>query len=457
MKASRLVIKFGGNVLSAPDGLSKAANIIARQVSAWDEVLIVTAALSGVTNRLHQVVRLAQGADRHTYRAEVAALREMHQQATATLNLPGALLQTLWRELDGLFFSLLESCDLLAQKGQASPALSDQIVAMGERFITRIMAAAGRNIGLPSAAVDANRFIITDERHANARPINSLSQRNLNYHLIPLLEQKIIPIITGYIGATEKGAVTTLGRGGSDYTATYLASLLPADEVWFYTEVEGLMSADPALVETARRLPTSSYQEVSEMAHFGARVLHPNAIEPLMGSNIPLRLRPFARPEDGGTYIYDQPSHGQAGLHALSMGLGVLIRSVRRRNLVEVCNRLFSQQLGDDIQPTLHIENYAKTLAVYVAPTSVNPEVFYAAAAQARPSDDLAEWQIQPVSVLALIGQLNMSDLAALMHVLHEGEFQPLAMGQGENGVFLVVMPEETALAALRAIHTLVI
>jgi len=453
---STLVIKFGGNVLSHDNGIIDALDAIDIQQHIWDNIIIVTSAFSGITDALHNVVQVAVQGSRNEMRQDIASIRELHIQSARLILGDSQEYQTLLTELDTLFFNLLDDCDLLHDKQQYDPAIADRIVAMGERFISRIMAATARKRQLQCVALDADKFIITDDRHSNARPIMALSQQRLEQDLVPLLEQNIIPIVTGYIGANQKGLVTTLGRGGSDYSATYLGALLMADEVWFFTDVDGLMSADPEYVQNARVLPTSSYREVSEMARYGAKVLHPHAIEPIIQAHIPLRIRSLEHPENTGTYIFSHQEAAEHRIHAVTQAIGLQIIGPSQSNLTEVCNRLISQHLNDDMQPSLQIDVYQGNLIVYVAPTSANKNAFYKVIEVLQNYEGNDDWHVTKVTIIAVIGNLILEDHIQILSILNQHDIQPSAFGFGQNGTFLLALTPEDATLAMNHIHTLI-
>lgn len=453
---STLVIKLGGAVLSKDNAIRDAIDIITAQRAIWGQVVVVTSALSGVTNTLHEIVQIAESGKINELRAEMAKLRNLHINTAQQAIQNPRQLETLIRELDLIFFNAMDDCEALVRKDQAKAPLADRIVAIGEQLIIRILAAAARANGLKCIAVDTTRIIVTDDRHSNARPIFHLSKQNIEQNLTPLLQHKIVPIVTGYIGATEKGAVTTLGRGGSDYSATYLGALLQADEVWFFTDVDGLMTADPALVRSARVLPTSSYREVAELAQFGAQVLHPRAVEPLIQHNIPLRIRSFEHPQHLGTYICDHIPARNHRIHAVTQVLGVLVEGPGQSNVAEACNRLFSMYLSDDIQPTLQVGMNASNVLVYVSPTSANKEAFRQAVQRLQSDPTSEDWRIHEVTVIAVIGNLILEDNIAILRALSRVNVIPEACGNGFQGAAIVVVPPEKADLALNSIHELI-
>jgi aspartate kinase len=449
-------MKFGGNVLGSETGIHEVLDVISAQRKIWNNVVVVTAALSGVTDTLHALVQTAQNSNQNILRRDIAEIREIHLQAAQIALTEPRQVQTLLAELDILFLALMDDCERIQRKRQADPALADRVLAMGEMLVSRIVAAAARAQAQKCVAIDANRIIVTDDRHGNARPITSLSRQLLHQNLMPLLERGIVPIVTGYIGANEKGAITTLGRGGSDYSATYLAALLQATEVWFFTDVEGLMSADPEVVRDAQVLTTSSYREVAEMARFGARVLHPRSTEPLIGPGIPLRIRSLAQPGNRGTYIRDHTPTQKNRIHAVTQAVGVRVSGPPQSNMTEVCNQLISQYLNDDIQPTLEIATSAGDAVVYVAPTSANRDSFDQFIAALRTYDTSHEWQIDEVTVIAVIGNLQTEDHIDVLRSLARADVVPSAFGQGMVGAFLLVVRPVEAEAAINSIHTLI-
>ncbi len=453
---SLLVMKFGGNVLTSDSGITEILQIIEAQYDIWESVVVVTSALVGVTDQLHDIAQIAANGDEKTLRQAIAGLREIHLVA-AKRAVQDPMRQTqLLSELDALFFNLTNDCEAMQKQHIAEPAQVDKVVAVGEMLVTRIVAAAGRGHQLNCVPLDASRLIITDDRHSNARPNTPLSKQQIQQNLEPLLMRRFIPIVTGYIGANEKGAITTLGRGGSDYSATYLAALLGAMEVWFFTDVEGLMSADPAVVPGAQVLPTSSYDEVAEMARFGARVLHPLAIEPLIEPQIPLRIRSLQMGHSNGTYIYNQAETQTQRLHAITQALGVRVVGPRGSNMTEVCSWLISKWLNDDLQPALQVENNAGNMVIYIAPTSANQEKFYRFIDQLQQYDAENMWEVDTVNVLAFIGPLRLQDHILILQALSDVNVTPVAFGQGVGGAFLVAVPPTAAQVAINRAHTLI-
>jgi aspartate kinase len=197
-------------------------------------------------------------------------------------------------------------CHSICVLGELTPRALDVISGIGERMSVRQVAAILDHHGMPARPMDATQLVVTDACFGSAVPIMILTRERCRSLLSPMLKQGITPVVTGFIGATESGIPTTLGRGGSDYTATILSRALDADEVWIWTDVNGVMTADPRVVPDARTIPCLSYSEVGEMAYFGAKVLHPQAIRPARQGNIPLRILNTFEPDHPGTIVSEE-------------------------------------------------------------------------------------------------------------------------------------------------------
>ncbi|NTU82803.1 MAG: aspartate kinase, partial [Chloroflexales bacterium] len=200
----------------------------------------------------------------------------------------------------------------IAVLGELTPRALDLFSGLGERINARLIAAALRGAGLDAEAVDATGLIITDDRYGSASPLMEPTRERSRQRLLPLLERGAVPVVTGFIGATQAGVPTTLGRGGSDYSCAILGSALDVDEVWFWKEVDGVLTANPKVVPEARTMPRLSYGEMGEMAYYGANVLHPKTVQPLVQRRIPISIRNTFNPAHPGTRISAEPGAGTA-------------------------------------------------------------------------------------------------------------------------------------------------
>ena len=284
--------------------------------------------MRGVTDALIQGACTAAHGDDQTYAAVVADLRVRHTLAVAEL-LEGAEARTaLLKTVDAYLDEFATFCRSILVLGEVTPRAMDAVSSLGERINARIVAAHLREMGLSAEAVDATELIITDDRFQQAAPLMEETRARVATTLAPLLDEGVVPIVTGFIGATSAGVTTTLGRGGSDYSAAILGAALDAAEVWTWTDVDGVMSADPRIVEEARVIPSLSYGEVGELAYFGAKVLHPKTISPVIERSIPVWVKNTFNPEFPGTRIIPEPESAAGTVKAVTAIQGLSMVTV---------------------------------------------------------------------------------------------------------------------------------
>jgi aspartokinase/homoserine dehydrogenase 1 len=299
----RLVVKFGGTSVGSASAISQAADIVCALHEDGHQVAVVISAMSGVTDALLHGAAAAVARRRDAVRDIAAAIEAKHGTVANELSLPDderrAVVAAVRSRLDE--FILL--CDALAVLGEASPRALDAVSSLGERMSIHLLAAALRARGHAASPIDASTVIRTDTSFQAAVPAMDVTAQQVETILLPLLNAGAVPVITGFIGGTADGVVTTLGRGGSDYSGAIIGAALGADEVWIYTDVDGVMTADPRVVKGVRTLDTLSYREMSELAYFGAKVLHPKTVLPALERGIPIRIRNTFNPSHPGTLV----------------------------------------------------------------------------------------------------------------------------------------------------------
>jgi aspartate kinase len=212
----------------------------------------------------------------------------------------------------------------------------DTISSLGERMAARVMARLLAQRGVQSETVDASDLIVTDDRFQQASPLMEPTCQRVTANLVPMLARGVIPVVTGYLASTESGIVSTLGRGGSDFSASILGNCLDADEVWIMTDVDGVMSADPRLVPDARLIPALSYSEVAELAYFGAKVLHPRTMRPAVDKAIPLRVKNTFNSQSPGTLVSQQTPAADGAVKAVTTIPGLSMVTVEGRGMLGV-------------------------------------------------------------------------------------------------------------------------
>ena len=300
----KIVMKFGGTSLATGENVRHVANIVSNTAKKGYGLVVVVSALDGVTDQLFEAASQAQKAKQDYIQKFKQSILERHESVIAKAIKTKQINREIHQTIEGIIDELEKVLTGISYVGELTPKSRDYVLSFGERLSAPIVCGAIRDLKLQSqwfTGKDAG--IVTDSNFGQADPLMNFTTHQLKERIEPLLGKHVIPVVSGYIAATQEGIVTTLGRGGSDYTATILAAALSVDEVWIWTDVDGLMTADPKTIPEARMLPELSYQEAAEMAIFGAKAMHPRALEPIIREKIPARIRNVFNPENPGTLI----------------------------------------------------------------------------------------------------------------------------------------------------------
>jgi aspartate kinase len=310
-------MKFGGTSVADPDAINRLIGIVRQQQAKTRSApVVVVSALSGVTDKLVAIAQLAEDGASDKAAAEVQALLERHLSVAAAVTSASraAALAEVRREIEELN-GLVHALSVLRE---VSPRSRDAVHAVGEVVSSRIVAAAFADHGIASGWVDARTVLITDAEHGAAAPDMMETCERARERISPLVAEGKVVVLGGFIGSTANGITSTLGRGGSDYSAAIFGSCLDADEIQIWTDVDGMLTADPRIVPQPHLVPQLSFNEASELAYFGAKVLHPSTILPAVAKNIPVRILNSQRPENTGTLITAQADHPGGRLTALA-------------------------------------------------------------------------------------------------------------------------------------------
>ena len=318
-----LVMKFGGTSVGSAARMRVAAGLAAEQ-RAYRPVAIVVSAMSKITDLLLDAMRHAEAGDRTGMAADMAALRSRHEDACREL-LPEPRHAAVMAEIHKLIADFDRIVGGMAMLNMRPPRSVDEAVATGERLSALLIAACLNSEGVPAAVVDAASVIVTDAVFGNASPLMAPTRENARQHVLPLLKKGVLPVITGFNAATGDGRPTTLGRGGSDFSASILAAALDAAELWIWTDVDGIMSADPKLAPDAVVLDEITYAEAAELAYNGAKVLHARTLAPLVDKGIPVWSKNSFAPEKPGTRIVPASSAATGARAVTSMAKVALV------------------------------------------------------------------------------------------------------------------------------------
>jgi len=311
------VMKFGGTSVGDASAIEKVVEIV-RSAAQESHIVVVVSAMSGVTNKLVAASNYAELGDYQPVAATFSELRRLHHAAADALIHSAAQRSCIRRKVEELAQEGDRLCQGTMLLGELTPRTRDAISSLGERLSAPLVAAALAERGVTTQAIEATELVVTDSCHGGADPLMDRTRERCQSSLRPLLEQGIVPVVTGFIGATADGVLTTLGRGGSDYSATILGAALNADEVIIWTDVDGLQTADPRLVNGGQTIPEISYREAAELAYFGAKVLHPKTLRAVMQCGIPLWIRNTFASELPGTKITPDGPPSTAGVKALT-------------------------------------------------------------------------------------------------------------------------------------------
>ena len=300
-----IVMKFGGTSVESAAAIERVAGIV--KARAARKPVVVVSAMGKTTNKLLAIAQAAISGKREDYIAQIHDLRDFHSREARQV-VPLAERAELDRLLDDHFRELTELVKGLAVLGELTPRSIDAISSYGERLSSVVVTLAFKYFGMPAVHLDSRRVIVTDRRHTQAAPIFPETYARLAAIVPPLSEQGVV-VMGGFISSTEDGVTTTLGRGGSDFTASIVGAGINAQEIQIWTDVDGMLTADPTILPGGHRVKTISFAEAAELAYFGAKVLHPATVVPAIEKNIPVLILNSRRPDVPGTRIVSEVVH----------------------------------------------------------------------------------------------------------------------------------------------------
>ncbi len=303
----KLVVKFGGTSISSDKKIRDVSNYL-HSLSKKNQIVAVCSAVSGVTDDLIEISKLIQKGNKEQANKLIKKIIQKHNQLAKDSIKKSQNRKKLLDKLNSDFTELEELLHGMILLGEVTPRSLDYLISFGERLSINLVALALLDFGSKSIPLTGKEVgIVTDSNFGKARPLMDTTKIRVSKTIGILLDKKIIPIVGGFSGADQHGSITTFGRGGSDYTATTIASCINADEIWLMSDVDGLMTADPKIVKDAKVLKEVSYIEAIEMALFGAKQIHPRTFEPLLSKKIPMRIRSSFNTTNLGTFVTASP------------------------------------------------------------------------------------------------------------------------------------------------------
>jgi aspartate kinase len=468
-------MKFGGTSVGTPEAMQRAVEIIRRSRASWPRLVIVTSALSMVTDLLLEGAAKAAAGDQRTFVLNAGKIQQLHIAILDSLVGEKALRIRLKKEIDRLVHEFTDHCQAIAVLGEITPRALDYVAALGERLSVRLLTASLESWGVAAQAVEATRLIVSDDHFQNAHPDLDATTNQTRQALEPILAQGHVAVVTGFIAATREGVTTTLGRGGSDYTAGILGAVLSADEVWIWTDVDGVLTADPRLAPDARTIPEITYREIAELAYYGAKVLHPKTIRPVVDAGIHLRICNTFNPDHPGTRLVpdtqennDRKRKGQEVVKAVTAIRGQRLITVEGRGMLGVpgvAARTFAAvaSTGTSV-PLITQASSEQSICFSVPGESVNQVI---AALEKAFTLELGNqdidriWSTQDVAIITVVGvgMIHTPGVSGrIFTALGEGDVNVIAIAQGSSEVSIsMVVDAQEAETAVKRLHALIL
>jgi len=460
-----LVMKFGGTSMGSAERIKVAAQICIEQKRTRPVVAVVSA-MSKITDLLLDSLRKAEAGDESGLDFNLHKLRERHHEAC------GELLDTSDRRtvalagIDALLADFRRICHGVRILGERPPKSVDEAIAIGEKLSSLLMAEYFKSVGVPSQAVSGAEVIVTDAVFGSASPIMDETRKAATANLGPMIIAGEVPVVTGFNGATQDGRPTTLGRGGSDFSASILAAALDASELWIWTDVDGIMSADPRLVPDALVLDRVTYAEAAELAYNGAKVLHPRTLAPLVERRIPVWSKNSFNVSHPGTRIVPLLETPYPGPRAVTSMRGVALISLEPASAAVSGTRMMARALDSLAAANAEVltfssSSYRQNFCFLIRHEELDSVMETLEASFAL---ELAHGYLKPIEVdenvglLAVVGEgmRGTPGLAGrIFSAISEQSVNIIAIAQGSSEITISIVVHKDGLeSAVRAVHT---
>jgi len=464
---SIIAMKFGGTSVGSTEAIQQVANIIIETKASGHQVATVISAMSGVTNALIKAARESEQGDVVAYKRIANELRQRHIQTASELIKTANRRSRLHDEIRSLLDDFEQLCHSISIMREVTPRGMDVVSSLGERISIRLLAEYLNDQGHEARAIEASQLILTNDNFQNAVPNMQVTRQNVQDKVVPLLQRGVLPIITGFMGATDNGTITTLGRGGSDYSGGIIAASIPADELWIWSDVDGVMTTDPRITDRARTINVLGYGEVSEMAYFGAKVLHPRTILPVMDLEMPIRVLNTFNPTHPGTTLRAKPEIVSGAIKAITTINDVHLMTVGGRGMVGVpgiAGRTFSAVARAKASMLMFAQSSSEQSFCFVVPGNTSTaatNAIHEELATERARNDVNDVDVDENIVIVTAvgaGMRGMPGVSArVFTALGNAEVNVLAIAQGASEYSIsIVVASDDALKAIHALHDLI-
>ena len=445
-----IVIKFGGTSVGDADRVAAAIDIVADR--RHRQPIVVVSALAGITNDLVAASEAAKASDVDRVNQIITAVRQRHEDVAMRLvqqkfDFFEAFIKQLDKQIDQIH-TILRGIALL---GEITPRAKDKVVAIGEKLSSVLFAYSMMMRALPGEHVDSEDVVITDARFGEASPLMNETRQAARGVLLPLIERNLIPVMGGFIGSSREGATTTLGRGGSDYSAAIVGAAVGAEEIQIWTDVDGMMTCDPRLIRTARVIDRISYVEAAELAWFGAKVLHPKTIAPAVGERIPVRILNTHNVDSPGTLVTEEGDDREGGARAVAVKRGITVVHMTSTTMLGAHGflaRLFA--IFEELEVSVDL---ITTSEISVSVTIDDKHNLPQLIERLRPVAEVSVLENQ--SIVAIVGRRLMGDSLTAARVFESLHGIPVSMfSLGTSGLNLsIVVDNGDADRAVRLVH----
>jgi aspartate kinase len=445
-----IVMKFGGTSVQDATAIRRVASIVASRLE--EQPLVVVSAMGGVTDKLVQVAEAAARNEPVVALALLEAIRARHLLAANDMLTPPAA-AAFSAELDTRIAEATVLADQISEQGSATPAQHSQVLCFGEMLSSVLVAAAFDALGVPSVHADARKLIVTDARHPVASPLAAPTRARLLEAIPPLLEQKLVPVCGGFIASSESGETTTLGRGGSDYSAAIIGAALSAARIEIWTDVSGILTTDPRICPKAQRISEISFHEATELACFGAKVLHPATLLPAVEHDIPVAVLNSHKPGEAGTIIRAVAARGPSAFRAIALKRNISVFNVSAPRHVG------SLRFLDDLFSLLRWHHLkSEIVAISGATASVAVEGNRELVKLTSELEALGDVDFQPdMALVCLVGENirgRVGIASEIFGVLAAGGINIRMIAQGSSEISLsFVVDEKDAVKSVQQLH----
>ena len=463
MSRKRLIVmKFGGTSVGSAERFRQCAEIV-REAAESDSIIVVVSAVAGVTDLILKAIEAARQGDTAATEAALKKLETQHYEIVAALFAESA--PTVLHFVNQVLAQLRSSCHaLLTLRSQISAEAKDSLAALGERISAWVLASYLKQTGARGEFVRAEDVIVTDGNFGNAAPDMEATAEHCQARLLPMAERGQVPVVTGYCGANKQGQTTTLGRGGSDYSATIIGAAAAADEVWIWTDVDGVLTADPRICSEAATLPEISFAEAIELAYYGAKVIHPKAAYPALDAGLPVWIKNSFRPHVAGTKITEVAASFNSPVKAVTcVNHAALITLVTRRDVhsAELFGRLFLRLGQEQVDLLFAMQSSPEHALGLVVRKEDTPRVLQLINNVFR--IELAQGVVHPlaidndIAVIAVLGESMRGTCGILGRVFSAVAGQQvsvIAVAQGASELSICfAVPSASAPDVVRAVH----